>query len=629
MALINEIVINGFKAFPSQFKIELEGKNLLLYGENGSGKSSIYYALHCLFNSFRKPDKGKKYFDPNNRQNLINRTFSPQDEGDTPYVLINWKTGERSPFISMITKDGCDPTFARLAELDTCFINHQFLFSFFNFTNSKNANLFPIFEKEILPYIYDDNIGTYVSMMYEQIISVASKLGNKSSSKVLRKSIDIFNNKIDSIISDINLQVSDIYNNNFRWDNDAPLTISLEYPQVNPQPDVYFDGLRMKWDYPLIVNKNGNLVRANNKRIIEPIITISIMENGERVEKPHVYFNEAKLTAIALSIRFALLNLDNPAPGSFLALDDMLISLDMSNRAKVIDFLFKISNKYNIYLFTHDRVFFDYFKERIIYLNKAHGKPTFSSWMIKELYRDDIISASPFLMDSEDDIAKAWNHYRCFDYPACANYQRKALEILLSEVLPNKLMRQDNGDRHEKLRNTLDTAFSFLQKIPEFDLRDMSRLIGSLNLLLNPLSHKSTETNIYKTELKDIFAILDRLKLQIKSLKLVEVYARTSIMYMYFTEDEHTTQKFEIELKSELYVYEQDGVKHIYQPEAKSKRSCTITDGVEGDYNPNAHYKGNLEKICQDVHSRKGKVYANNYIDFYKDKDGTPLSSLT
>ena len=163
MALINEIVINGFKAFPSQFKIELEGKNLLLYGENGSGKSSIYYALHCLFNSFRKPDKGKKYFDPNNRQNLINRTFSPQDEGDTPYVLINWKTGERSPFISMITKDGCDPTFARLAELDTCFINHQFLFSSLNFTNSKNANLFPIFEKEILPYIYDDNIGTSVS----------------------------------------------------------------------------------------------------------------------------------------------------------------------------------------------------------------------------------------------------------------------------------------------------------------------------------------------------------------------------------------------------------------------------------------------------------------------------------
>ena len=150
--------------------------------------------------------------------------------------------------------------------------------------------------------------------------------------------------------------------------------------------------------------------------------------------------------------------------------------------------------------------------------------------MVKELYRDDIISVSPFLIDSEEDLAKAWNHYRCFDYPACANYQRKALESLLSEILPSKLMRQDSGDRHEKLRNTLDTAFSFFQKIPEFDLRDMSRLIGSLNLLLNPLSHKSTETNIYKTELKDIFAILDRIKLQISSFKLVEICARASMM---------------------------------------------------------------------------------------------------
>ena len=59
MAKINGIVINGFKAFPSLHTIELEGKHLLMYGENGSGKSSIYYALHCIFNSCRKPDKGK------------------------------------------------------------------------------------------------------------------------------------------------------------------------------------------------------------------------------------------------------------------------------------------------------------------------------------------------------------------------------------------------------------------------------------------------------------------------------------------------------------------------------------------------------------------------------------------
>ena len=300
----------------------------------------------------------------------------------------------------------------------------------------------------------------------------------------------------------------------------------------------------------------------------------------------------------------------------------------MSNRAKVVDFLLDISDKYKVYLFTHDRVFFEHLKERIQYFNKSRNLPPYDGWVVKELYNNGHTATNPIQLDSETDVARALKHYKNFDYPACANYLRKALENLLNEILPNKLLRQDNGDRHEKLRNTLDAAVSFFQKIPEFDLRDMSRLIGSLNLLLNPLSHKSTETNIYKTELKDIFAILDRIKLQISSLRLVEICPRASIMYMFFTEDEHITQKYEIELKSELYVYEQDGVKHIYQPEAKSKRSCTITDGAEEDYRPNAYYKGTLEKICQDIHARKEKVYTNNYIEFYTDKDGNPLSSL-
>ena len=42
MTAIIKIEIEGFKAFPQKFELELdEGKNLLLYGETGSGKSSI------------------------------------------------------------------------------------------------------------------------------------------------------------------------------------------------------------------------------------------------------------------------------------------------------------------------------------------------------------------------------------------------------------------------------------------------------------------------------------------------------------------------------------------------------------------------------------------------------------
>ena len=72
MPAINRIHICGFKAFPNDFELQLEGKNLLMYGENGSGKSSIYYALHCMFQAPLKPDAGKKYFDPASEQHLKN-----------------------------------------------------------------------------------------------------------------------------------------------------------------------------------------------------------------------------------------------------------------------------------------------------------------------------------------------------------------------------------------------------------------------------------------------------------------------------------------------------------------------------------------------------------------------------
>lgn len=56
---IKTIKIKGFKAFSEEFELRLGGKHLLMYGENGSGISSIYYALHCLQQSSLKTDAGK------------------------------------------------------------------------------------------------------------------------------------------------------------------------------------------------------------------------------------------------------------------------------------------------------------------------------------------------------------------------------------------------------------------------------------------------------------------------------------------------------------------------------------------------------------------------------------------
>lgn len=496
MAKINGIVINGFKAFPSLQTLELDGKHLLMYGENGSGKSSIFYALHCIFNSYRKPDKGKKYFDISNPQNLISRSFIPKDESDKPYVAVNWFDGGRNVFLSTVSERGCEG-FHRLAELETYFVNHQLLNGFFNFTNSNNINLFPIFQREILPYKYIDEQGTYLSLMYEQIEEEASKLGNKSSTKKINEMIDIFNRELESFIGDINIAVSDIYKNHFKADGEQDLSIVLTYPEENPNPDVYFDGFRVKWDNRLIRNQSGELERSKNKSLIEPIIGITIKENGNEILKPHVYFNEAKLTAIALSIRFGLLKGINsaddttPPEGSFLALDDMLISLDMSNRAKVVDFLLKISDKYKIYLFTHDKMFFEYFKHKT--------KKNQNEWVYKEIYIDN--EKTPYIRNSEDYLGEAEHYIKQHQYEIAGNFLRKAAELLCKNFLPNKWQLSPNYSRLD-LNGLIHNSKRYAEESGMTDISVFEELDSFRKFILNPASHDSYDVVKYRYEVE-------------------------------------------------------------------------------------------------------------------------------
>jgi len=48
---IHKIELTNYKAFLGTHKIQVGGKNLYIYGENGSGKSSLYYALKDFFQS--------------------------------------------------------------------------------------------------------------------------------------------------------------------------------------------------------------------------------------------------------------------------------------------------------------------------------------------------------------------------------------------------------------------------------------------------------------------------------------------------------------------------------------------------------------------------------------------------
>ena len=55
---INSLSLTDFRGFPgpASTTFELDGKNLLVYGENGSGKGSLFHALRGFFSPGEPPD---------------------------------------------------------------------------------------------------------------------------------------------------------------------------------------------------------------------------------------------------------------------------------------------------------------------------------------------------------------------------------------------------------------------------------------------------------------------------------------------------------------------------------------------------------------------------------------------
>ena len=55
---IKTLSLTDFRAFPGPVPVafDLDGKNLLVYGENGSGKSSLFHALDGFFSTHPPSD---------------------------------------------------------------------------------------------------------------------------------------------------------------------------------------------------------------------------------------------------------------------------------------------------------------------------------------------------------------------------------------------------------------------------------------------------------------------------------------------------------------------------------------------------------------------------------------------
>ena len=549
MAGIKEIEIEGFKAFPNKFSLELD-KNLLMYGENGSGKSSIYYALHALLQSVYKPDKGAKYFRyEDSEENLINiyKLDDVKNNGFKPHIKItldNEYQWELSRDGLSSTPDTADDSELRLLNKTSAFINYSYISRFRSARNSETINLWNVFIKDILPFYVPAGTDKTLADTYYELVE------NRYPYKV-QNDISNFNEKLSVFIGRVNSKASDIYNQYFKDEEDPNTLIQVKYAKDdNNIENPHHEEFQLSFKKPTA--KSAYAWRY-------PKIGLHI-EIGEIViQKPQSFFNEARLTAIALAIRFAYLQSGETQDGQFLALDDMLISLDMSNRMKVIRYLLEdVAGKYKIYLFTHDRLFYHTLK-RIIETQYSKDE-----WNFGGLYLNDLDSPlkPEFMPETTSKIKDAHEAYKRHDYFRCGTLLRQLCEQCLKELLPDSYRIIENIQTGLTENKSLDQQILSLEEFcckEKIDYAPFKDLKIYKDLFMNATAHNDITSPFYRNEIKRCLHAIEVLS-QIKRSESINCEKDLSFSVVDSTNKKYTVR---IRRRDDLKFIEYNGDKKL------------------------------------------------------------------
>ncbi|MCO6147384.1 hypothetical protein [Flavobacterium sp. NRK1] len=549
MSAINKIRIHNFKAFYTSTEpdeIVLNGKHLLMYGENGSGKSSIYWALYTLFQSETKStEEIAKYFTPTHDEQLLNFNYlnhRPDFKTDADGKITNPTDIGKNAEVEVLLEDGTslkidkdgiyESIINKIQDLHrhSDFITHRLLVNFYNFRNSKEINLWEVFVRDFFPFLRIDR-GKGDLTLWQKLkeiennppfnINIATKRFKRSKSKSRQKwisdEIKKLNEDIEYWIGRINVIANDVYKNELKIEDE--ILIYIQYSE--PFRYEHYKNNEFVKDSITYIQGTG-YAGFNNPKLILNIRRKNQDGTFSLIHRPQAYLNEAKITQIALSIRFSLLHktIKPDYPGQFLALDDLLISLDMSNRDVVLDAILNIySKRFKIYFFTHERGFFNYTLDKI--KNIGFEK----EWLIKEIYADSA-NKKPFINSLPNKLKKADYFILNHDYPAAGIYLRIRCEEIFDNLYPDKekyKLKQNNEGIYETQLQSLNDKISNLEFFCNqegIDYSEFKDLKTYKSVILNSLAHNDINSPIYRIELIKVKDVLEKLEKYERSISI-------------------------------------------------------------------------------------------------------------
>lgn len=517
---INRIRIQNLKFFKGEFKLNIAKKHTLIYGENGSGKSSIYWSLYTLFQAHLKPTalEAQKYFNPASSENLRNRFASDTELSGIFVDFVDENNSsvsveDSSAALSILTP--ATRNFMAFTAEASDFMNYKFLSALYDFRNSEENNIFELFEKDVFPFLYfrhtlvDINNNPTTNKTAESWWDYIHQTKDTLPKNV--RSYNSFNQRAPEYIS-YNKIVND-FNQEMRYVLDM-----IQYNANQKIKNIFHLSMEIEFEYEDVVFNKRLSNRSRDQKIHDPKIILKAkmvhpnLQNTSNIVHPQSFFNEAKLSCMALAIRLAILE-TRPSTGtgysSVLFIDDLLLSLDMGVRHEVLPVILDYSANRQLFIFTHDRALYHLISAEL------ESRKEKNNWNCLEMYApDDYSSSLPVVFHSSSHMDKAKTHLRNFEMAACVNALRRECESLLKRLISkNRQYRQDapedSGSPIVDLKQLID-IFNNMQA--EIGFPNMApSLNNDRKLIMNPFSHDDVETPFYRRELENIINELENL----------------------------------------------------------------------------------------------------------------------
>lgn len=465
MKKIKEIKIQNFKAFQKEQVFPINGKHVLVYGNNGSGKSSLFWALYTILQSSIKDDEDvKKYFkkyvasNKATHQTLKNVFMDENEDSFIKLSSIDTDTKHEETFTishDLINTNDDANTLIQELNLASDFINYKLLHNFYRASHKQEVNLWPVFERDIFPFLtegtqnwLDDIIKTPTLDIPRTPRGYAVSSGRKTN---YEEQLRLLNEKIQSLLDDISGHANKFLKDHFFEGKDV-IRVSLQFDKK-----FKFDLVSRKiWED----NKQGQRHDELHIKLGVEIYDDTIPEKWRAIERVQSFLNEAQLTRIAIGVRIGALR-TRPLAGSrfkILVLDDMLISLDLSNRMDVVRIILNKEEK-------EDLKFFDGFQKFILthdkgFFNLIRRNTDEEEWVYFNFNKDEKDSSAPKIKEDKTPLQKAIKNFEEDEFDACGNELRKEAEAILTEYLDPD-MKKLNGD-FETLSSKLEKAFNIL-----------------------------------------------------------------------------------------------------------------------------------------------------------------------